>query len=305
MRNITLGTLAIAALLAATPASAQPAPPVGPDASKIEVKVTDLGQRTYMLEGLGGNVTVALADDGVIMVDGQFATMNEKLKGAIAKLSNQPIRYLVNTHYHGDHTGGNDLFGKDGVVTVSHVNVRNKLAGGWSNALTGAKSPALAEGFFPKQTYTDAMKLELKGRVAQLKHTQFAHTDGDTFVHFADANVISTGDVVALGRFPTIDFSNGGNIKGMITAVDGYLALSNDTTKIVPGHGPLIGKKELTEYRDFLVTARDRMAKLVAEGKSEEEAIAAKPYADLDVKYGANEQASRNWVRMVYASMKM
>ena len=131
-----------------------------------------------------------------------------------------------------------------------------------------------------------------------------AHTDGDTFVYFADANVICTGDTVAIGRYPNIDFANGGSIKGMIAAADAYLALANDTTKIVPGHGPLANKAQLMEYRAMLATARDRMAKLVAEGKSEADVLAAMPFADFDAKFSANEQASRNFMRVVYASLK-
>ena len=146
----------------------------------------------------------------------------------------------------------------------------------------------------------------MKGRSAQLKHPLNAHTDGDTYVYFADANVLATGDTFANGRYPNSDFFNGGNIKGMIAAVDGYLSTINDQTKIVPGHGPLANKADLVAFREMLVISRDRMASLIAEGKapSEADAQAAKPFADLDAKWAANEQASRNWVRVVYYSMK-
>ena len=285
-------------------AQQQAAPPLGPDFSKVVVKTTDLGNRTYMLEGQGGNVTVAAGDDGVIMVDGQFAPMHDKLKAAIAAVTPQPVKFLVNTHHHGDHTGGNAAFAGDGATVVGHVNLKTMLAAGTTNNVSMAKVPAVAENALPKQTYTDATTVAVKGRSAQLKHPLNAHTDGDTYVYFADANVLSTGDTVAIGRYPNIDFNNGGSLKGMIAASDAYLALANDQTKIVPGHGPLASKAQLTEYRAMLVAVRDRMAKLIADGKSEPEIYEAKPFADFDAKLNMNEQASKNWMRVVYASLK-
>ncbi|MBI3704699.1 MAG: MBL fold metallo-hydrolase [Rhizobiales bacterium] len=307
MHKITRAALAAAALCLTVPALAQqtPAtPPVGPDFSKVTIKTFDLGNRTYMLEGLGGNSTVAVGDDGVIMVDGQFAPLHDKLKAAIAAVTPQPVKFLVNTHYHRDHVGGNAPFGKDGATVVAHENVKKKLAAGTMMLVPEVKyAPAPPEAL-PARTYTDALKLEVKGRAAQLKHILNAHTDGDTFVYFADANVLSTGDTVAMGRYPNIDFGNGGNIKGMIAAADAYLALANDATKIVPGHGPLATKAQLAEYRAMLVAARDRMAKLIAEGKSLDDVLAAKPFADFDEKFKAPEAASKNWMRVVYASLK-
>jgi cyclase len=306
MFRITLAAITTAAVCFAGAAFAQQqaTPPVGPDWSKIVVKTTDLGNRTYMLEGQGGNVTVAAGDDGVIMVDGQFAPMHDKLKAAIAAVTPQPVKFLVNTHYHGDHTGGNLLFSKDGATVVAHINVRERLAAGTTNNLTGVKVPPVAEAALPAKTYTDALTLEVKGRTAALKHPANAHTDGDTFVYFADANVLATGDSVTVGRYPNIDFVQGGNIKGMIAASDNYLTFVNDATKIVPGHGPLANKAQLIEYRAMLVTARDRMAALIKDGKSESDIYAAKPFADLDAKWAANEQAAKNFMRVVYASLK-
>jgi cyclase len=282
---------------------AQPPAPPQRDFSKTEIKTTDLGDNTYMLEGEGGNITLAVGGDAVIMVDSQFAPLHDRIKAAMTKITNLPIKYLVNTHFHGDHTGGDALFHKDGAIVVANVNVRTRLAAGTTNGLTGAKTPPVEADGLPTQTYTERTTLKVEGRTAQLGHPQHAHTDGDTYVLFRDANVLSTGDIFTNGRYPNIDFANGGNIKGMIAGVDTYLKLANAKTKIVPGHGALASKDDLAAYRTMLTTARDRMAKLVKEGKSEADVVAAKPFADLDAKWAPSDQASTNFVRVIYHSL--
>jgi cyclase len=293
-------------LLLAGAAIAQQAPaaaPPPPDFSKVEIKTTDLGDNVYMLEGQGGNITVAVGRNAIIMVDGEFAPLHDKIKAAVAAVSNLPIKYLVNTHFHGDHTGGNEAFAKDGVTIVSEANVKKRLAAGTTNGLTGVKTPAAPAAALPSQTYTGSFRIRLPGRVAELKHIANAHTDGDTYIWFKSSNVLSTGDTFTNGRYPNIDFANGGNIKGMIAAADTYLKLVNAKTRIVPGHGPLADKAALLEYRNMLTTARDRMAKLVKDGKSEDEVVAAKPFADLDTKWAPNDLASKNFIRVVYHSL--
>jgi glyoxylase-like metal-dependent hydrolase (beta-lactamase superfamily II) len=306
MKKLALVAVAVAYMTGVALAQQQaPAgPPVGPDWSKIEIKTFDLGNRTYMLEGFGGNITLAVGDDGIIMVDGQYAQLHDKLKAAIVAVTQQPVRFLVNTHYHRDHVGGNAPFSKDGAVVVAQENVRKRLAEGTTMAVPEVKYTPAPEEALPAITHKDGLTLRVKGRAAQLKHPLNAHTDGDTFVYFADANIISTGDTVAMGRYPNIDFANGGSLKGMIAASDAYLALANDGTKIVPGHGPLATKAQLTEFRAMLSTARDRMLALIRDGKSEADVLAAKPFADFDAKFKANDQASTNWVRVVYGSVK-
>ena len=304
---IRTGYAAIAITLLTGAALAQQAqPPAAPppvDFSKVEIKTTDIGDNVYMLEGQGGNITVALAKDGIIMVDGQFAPLHDKIKAAISTISNLPVKYLINTHYHGDHTGGNEGFAKDGVTVMAQENVRKRLAAGTTNGLTGAKTPPAAAGALPADTYTNFSKVRLPGRVANLRHIPNAHTDGDTYVWFKTANVLSTGDTFTNGRYPNIDFANGGNIKGMIAATDAYLKLTNAKSRIVPGHGPVADKAALAEYRAMLVTARDRMEKLVKDGKSEDDVIAAKPFADLDAKWAPTELASKNFIRVVWHSL--
>ena len=305
MLRTGIAVVATTLWLSGTAFAQQPAatPPPAPDFSKVEIKTTDLGDNMYMLEGQGGNITVAVAKDGIIMVDGQYAALHDKIKSAISTISNQPIKYLINTHFHGDHVGGNEPFARDGATVVSEVNVKNRLAAGTTNGLTGVKTPPVPEAALPAKTYTGAYHLRLRGRVADLKHIEHAHTDGDTYVWFKTANVLSTGDTFTNGRYPNIDFANGGNIKGMIAAADAYLKLTNAKSRIVPGHGPLADKAVLTEYRAMLVTARDRMAKLVKDGKSEDDVVAAKPFADLDAKWAPTELASKNFIRVVYHSL--
>jgi glyoxylase-like metal-dependent hydrolase (beta-lactamase superfamily II) len=300
----TLAALACLTLTAPALAQTAPVPPVGPDFAKINVVTTDLGHRTYMLEGAGGNVTVAVGDDGVIMVDGQFAPMHDKLKAAIAAVTPNKVTYLINTHHHGDHTGGNAAFAAEGATVVGHVNERDMLAAGTTSNVTGQKFPPVPPAGLPTKTYTDALTLTIKGRTAELKHPANAHTGGDTFVYFRDANVLSTGDTFTNGRYPNIDFLNGGSVKGVISAADIYLSLANDDTRIVPGHGPLATRAQLVEYRAMIAAARERMTKLVKEGKSLEEVYAAKPFADYDAKLKMGEQQAKAFMRVVYMTVK-
>jgi cyclase len=302
---ITAGTLFAGAADAQQPVAAPPPPFV--DWDKIQIKTTDLGNNTYMLEGQGGNITVAVGTDGIIMVDGQFAPLSDKIKAAIKAISPLPVKYLINTHYHGDHTGGNENFAKDGVAIVAHDNIRVRLAAGTIQGLTGTKVAARPAEALPTQTYFGgSIGVEAGGRKAQLTHIANAHTDGDTWVYFADANVLCTGDTVNnLKRYQNIDFANGGDVRGMIRAADTYLRAANDNTKVVVGHGPLAGKKDVAEFREMLITSRDRIEKLFNEGKTEEEVLALKPLADLDEKWAAgNPQLAISHTRNVYNSFK-
>ena len=298
-----------AALMLSGAAHAQQAPAAAPpppliDWDKIEIKTIDLGNKTYMLTGQGGNITVAVGSDSIIQVDGQFAPLSDKIRAAIKAIAPLPVKFLVNTHYHGDHVGGNANFAKDGAIIVAHDNIRVRLAAGTINGLTGARVAPLPAEALPKQTYFGGtLAVETGGRKALLTHISNAHTDGDSWVYFADANVLATGDTFNnLKRYQNIDFANGGDVRGMIRALDTYIKASNDTTKIVPGHGPLATKADLVIFRDMLVTSHDRIKKLYDEGKSEAEVLAAKPLADLDATWGNNAGHAAGHTKNVYQS---
>ncbi|HEX5262420.1 MAG TPA: MBL fold metallo-hydrolase [Phenylobacterium sp.] len=313
LRALAVMAAALAPALLTSPAWAQPVPapvpaaaPAPPNFEAVQIKATDLGHRTWMLEGLGGNITVIAGDDGVIMVDTEFAPLHDKIKAAVAGLSPQPIRFVVDTHLHGDHTGGNQAFAQDGATLVRQENLRRSMAEGTTNALTGAKTPPAPAAALPSRTYADRMSLAVKGRSVELIHMPVAHTRGDTAIWIPDANVLATGDIVSQGaRYPNIDVGDGGGIEGIITAVDAFLKRADGKTKIVPGHGALMTRDQLVQYRAMLADARDAVKTLKVSGKTEDQIVAAKPLSanGVQARAGANDQQSATLVRLIYRSI--
>jgi cyclase len=218
-----------------------------------------------------------------------------------------PIKYLVDTHFHGEQTGGNAPFHRDGAIIVAQDNVRVRLLAGTTNGLNYNKSPPAHPDTIPTETYVGGTKtVAVRGRQALLTHATNAHTDGDSWIYLADANVVFTGDLFYNnGRYPTIDYANGGDIRGMVRANEAFLKLATAETKIASSRGGAVaGKAQVAEFRDMLATVRDRMAAIVGKSMSEEEAVATKPFADLDAKWAGNERGSVNFIRMAYNSFR-
>ena len=272
-------TCLAAFLLAALPAAAQ-------DWSKVEIKTTKLGDTTYMMEGAGGNLGLSIGEDAVFVIDDQFAPVSDKIMAAIAKLTAKPVRFVLNTHWHFDHTGGNENFAKAGAIVVAHENVRNRMGTDQLIEFLKMPQPASPKGALPVVTFAGSVTFHLNGDEIRVLHVPRAHTDGDAIVHFAKSDVIHMGDVYFNGMYPFIDTSSGGTIAGTIAACDLVLDIAKDSTRIIPGHGPLSNRAELKVYRDLLAAARDRIGKLVADGRKVEEIVAAKPMAEYDAKWG-------------------
>jgi cyclase len=297
-------TIAVTTALFAAAAFAQ-----GQDFSQVQIKTTDLGNNTYMLEGQGGNITVAVGNDAVIQVDTEFAPLHDKIKAAIDKVSGgKPIKYVVNTHFHGDHTGGNAEFAtKDKATLVAHRNLALRLEHGSTNGLSGQRTEPVAKEAIPTQTYNsnNGPVLQIAGRTADVGHPNSAHTDTDSWVFFPDANVLATGDVVSLGqRYVTIDYANGGSLNGIINTVNNYLAITNGQTKYVPGHGPLATRADIVRYRDMLTAVRYLVRAEIQAGKTEDQAVADKPLAPIGKVLGTMQQLDDAMVRMSYRSLK-
>ena len=286
-------------LLVASVANAQ----AQQDLSQVQIKTTKLASNVYMLEGQGGQIGVLTGADGVFMVDAQFAPLSEKIAAAVKQVSDKPIRFLVNTHVHGDHTGGNENFGKMGVTILARQNLRNRLEhpNPGANGQPGVPMPAAG---LPVITYDSPMTLRMNGEEIRLIPAPVAHTDGDTFVKFVNANILMTGDFYRSIQFPNIDRAGGGSLPGLISALDAVIANSDATTKIVPGHGPLVDRSAVVAHRDMVVAIRDKVAALVKDGKTQEQVVAAKPTADFDGKVSTPGPTADRFVGQLYAELK-
>ena len=268
----------------------------------VQVRTLKVGDGVYMLQGAGGNIGVSVGSDGVILIDDQFAPLSDKIKAAVAALGG-PIRFLLNTHWHGDHTGGNENFAKSGVVIVAHENVRRRMSVEQFVAVFNQRVPASPTGALPVVTFTDAVTFYLNGDSINVFHVAPAHTDGDAIIWFRRANVIHMGDTFFNGRYPLIDLSSGGSIDGMVGAADRVLAVADANTKIIPGHGPLGDRAALQAYRTMLATIRDRIRQAVTAGRTLEQVQAAKPTAEFDAVWGSGRITPTLFVEMLYTDL--
>lgn len=262
------------------------------------------GDGVHMLVGQGGNIGVSTGSDGAFVIDDQFAPLTDSILAAIRRLDDKPVRFVVNTHWHGDHTGGNENMGRAGALIVSHENVRTRMSVEQFMEAFDRTVPASPPGALPVVTFTDAMTFHWNDEEIHIFHVAHAHTDGDAIVHFKRANVLHMGDTYFSGRYPFVDLASGGSINGIIEAAEQVIALADDQTRIIPGHGGLSNRAELTTYRDVLVAMRDKIQAMVHSGMSKDAVIAAKPTQDYDAEWGAGFMKPDQWVGIVYDSLK-
>ncbi len=273
-----------------------------PDFSKVEIKTTKVTNSFYTLEGQGGTIGVLVGPDGIFMVDSQFAPLSQKLAAAVHQISDKPIRFMVNTHVHPDHTGGNENFAKMGVTIFSRDELRYRLAhpAPGANGAPGTPAPAAA---LPVVTYEGPVTIHMDGEDVHLVPIHRAHTDGDTLVYFPNNDVLMTGDYYRSIQFPNIDRVNGGSLDGMLEGIGVTIGMAGPNTKIIPGHGPTVDRAALIVHRDMILAIRDKVAALVQQGKTVDEVLAAKPTSDFDSIPNASTTSER-FVRQLYAELK-
>ena len=270
----------------------------------VKVQTIPAGPGVYMLLGAGGNIGLSVGDDFAFLVDDQYAPLSQKILAAVRAVTSKPIRFLVNTHWHGDHSGGNENMNSAGVIIVAHDNVRTRMSSEQFIAAFNSKVDPSPKGALPVVTFSQSVAFHSGGETIHVVHVPPAHTDGDALVHFVRGNTIHMGDNFFNGRYPFVDLSSGGSFEGMINAVNAAMPYVNDSTKVIPGHGPLAGKSELVAYRDVLTKIRDRVAALIKAGKTKEQVIAATPSAEWDATWGTGFMNPGAFLGIVYDSMK-
>lgn len=273
------------------------------DFSKIAITTTPLGSGLAMLAGAGGNIVASAGEDGVFIVDDEFAELHPKLRAALSKMSDRPVRFVINTHWHGDHTGDNANLAGEGAVIIAQDNVFRRMSTEHFIKHLNRTVPASPKAALPVVTFNDEATLHLNGEAVHLVHVKNAHTDGDVLVHFPEAGVLHMGDCFFNGMYPIIDTGTGGTIDGYVAAVDRGLALAASGTKVVPGHGPLGTREELAAFGAMLKEARIAVAALKSAGKSADETIAARPTATLDERWGKGFVKPEAFVRTVYDTL--
>ena len=273
------------------------------DFSDVEIETTPLAEGISMLTGAGGNMGLCVGQDGAFLIDDQYAPLSEKILAAVAAVTDQPVGFVFNTHYHGDHTGGNEHLGQTGSHLVSHTNVRRRLSSDQYSTLLKRTAEAAAPGALPAITFTDSLTFHFNNQEIVAFHVPHAHTDGDGALHFPRANVIHAGDVVFYGLYPYIDTSAGGSIDGMIAGVKRIIALCDAETRIIPGHGPLLDRSHLAEYLDMLSRARANVAAEMAKGGDLITVQAAQPCAEWDEALGHVWLTSDQFVESIFVSL--
>ena len=269
----------------------------------VEIETQRLTDNVYMLIGQGGNIGVSAGDDGVFIIDDQFAPLTEKIVAAIRQITSEPVRFVFNTHWHGDHTGGNENLGEAGALIVAHDNVRERMSVEQVLERIGrpaATEPAAPDGALPVVTFAGDVSFHINDDRLHAFHVEAAHTGGDAIVHFERANVVHMGDTFFRDRFPFIDTATGGSIDGMIAAAGAALALMDAETQVIPGHGPLSSRDDLRAYRDALRTMRNAVAALKGEGLTLDEIQSRRPIRVQAEAWDQDRAAEENFVATIH-----
>lgn len=297
--SLTLAlTLSLTLCLASTAAFAQTTDAV--DDTQIDAQLVADG--IYMITGRGGNMGLSIGDEATFLIDDQFAPLTDKIIAAVTAITERPVDYVLNTHWHGDHTGGNENFGKQGALIMAHDNVRTRLEKGRRNDSGNVELPA--KEALPVVTFNDALTLHVNNQTIRGVHVHHAHTDGDVIVHFREGNVIHMGDTFFNQRYPWVDLNSGGHIDGVIRAAEAALSMADENTKIIPGHGPLANKADLQAHYDRVLAIRATVARMMDEGMSLDEIQAAKPTSEFDGDVDAAASISpERMVGLVYNSL--
>lgn len=273
------------------------------DMSDVTIETHAVAAGVHMLTGRGGNIGVSTGADGIVLIDDQYAPLHERIVAAVGALQPGPVRFVLNTHWHGDHTGGNEALGRAGALIVAHHAVRMRMGSEQFMKAFDRRVPASPPAALPVVTFGVDTTLHWNGDALHVMHVPRAHTDGDAIVHFQRANVLHLGDTFFAGRYPFIDLDSGGSVEGLIQAVEFALGIANEETRIIPGHGPLARRADLAAYRDVLVAGRDRVAAAIAAGKSLEDVVAARPLAEYDEAWGGGFITPEGFLKILYTSL--
>ena len=290
-----------AACIAASTALFAAAASAQRDFSDVEITTEQVADGLYMLQGAGGNIGLSVGEDGAFVIDDQYAPLSDKILAAIAAVTDKPVAFVINTHYHGDHTGGNEAFGEAGAHIVAHDNVRKRLAEG-VETFFGATEPAAA-GALPVITFSETVTFHWNDEEIYVFHPDRAHTDGDAIVHFRNANVVHMGDILFVGMFPYIDYGAGGDIGGYIDALEQVAGVIDEDTKVIPGHGPLADKSDILASAAMLKEVRARIQATIDAGLDEDAAVAAAPLADLAEDWGGGFINAERMTRKLHRGM--
>jgi glyoxylase-like metal-dependent hydrolase (beta-lactamase superfamily II) len=265
----------------------------------VTIKTTKVAGSVYMLEGSGGNIGVLIGNDGIIIIDDQYAPLSEKINKALGVLSNKPLKFIINTHYHDDHADGNKALAGEGAIIVAHENTRKRLSVNQINTVIKMEQKAYPYEALPKITFSESVTFNMNSETVQVYYVKNAHTDGDAIIYFKESNVLHAGDVFVRYGLPFIDQENGGNIDGMIAGTDQILKMINEDTKIIPGHGQISNKKDLIDYKTMLQTVRNRVADGIKAGKTIDQIINSDPAKEFKTVFD-----KAFFIQSVYNSIK-